>query len=101
MMTKKQKLVLDFITTHQERKGYAPSLDEIRRKFKLASVSTAHFHVIKLRDLGYLTTEENRSRFNDVERPETKVKIPLLGTIAAGQPIEAVAIKETIAVPKS
>ncbi|MEK7561165.1 MAG: transcriptional repressor LexA [Patescibacteria group bacterium] len=101
MLTKRRKQVLDFIGDHQKRKGYAPSLDEIRKKFKLASVSTAHFHVSKLRDLGYLSKEENKPRSIEALGRETMVKIPLLGTIAAGQPIEAIHDKETIAVPKS
>lgn len=101
MLTKRQKQVLDFITDYQKRKGYAPSLDEMRKKFKLASVSTAHFHVSKLRDLGYLTTKENKPRSISVLRREQMVKIPLLGTIAAGQPIEAIQDKEMIAVPRS
>src|SRR3989344_9081840 len=101
VITKRQKQVLDFITDHQGRKGYAPSLDEIRKKLKLSSVSTAHFHVSKLRDLGYLIKEENKSRSIDVIGRESMVKIPLLGTIAAGQPIEAIQTKEMIAVPKS
>ena len=101
MVTKKQKQVLDFIIDYQKRKGYAPSLDDIRKKLKLASVSTAHFHVSKLRDLGYLTKEENKSRSIDVVGRETMVKIPLLGTISAGQPIEAIQQKEMIAIQKS
>ena len=101
MVTKRQKEVLDFITDYQERKGYAPSLDEIRKKLKLSSVSTAHFHVSKLRDLGYLSKEENKPRSIEAFGRETMVKIPLLGTIAAGQPIEAIQTKEMIAVPKS
>src|SRR3989344_5157038 len=101
MITKKQKLFLDFITDYQGREGYAPSLDEIRKKFKLASVSTVHFHISKLRNLGYLTKEENKSRSIDVVGRESMVKIPLLGTIAAGQPIEAIQAREVIAVPKS
>lgn len=101
MVTKRQKQVLDFITGYQERRGYAPSLDEIRGKLKLSSVSTAHFHVSKLRDLGYLSKEENKPRSIKAFGRETMMKIPLLGTIAAGQPIEAIQEKETIAVPKS
>lgn len=101
MVTKRQKQVLDFITDYQEQKGYAPSLDEIRKKLKLSSVSTAHFHVSKLRDLGFLSKEENRPRSIEAFGRETMVKIPLLGTIAAGQPIEAIQTKEMIAVPKS
>ncbi|MEK7482270.1 MAG: transcriptional repressor LexA, partial [Patescibacteria group bacterium] len=101
MLTKKQKQVLDFITDYQKRKEYAPSLDEIRKKFKLASVSTAHFHVSKLRDLGYLSKKENKPRSIETLGRETMIKIPLLGTIAAGQPIETIIDRETIAVPKS
>src|SRR3990172_10748228 len=101
MVTKRQKQTLDFITDYQGRKGYAPSLDEIRKKLKLSSVSTAHFHVSKLRDLGLLSKEENKPRSIEAFGRETMVKIPLLGTIAAGQPIEAIQNKEMIAVPKS
>jgi len=101
MVTKRQKQTLDFITDYQGRKGYAPSLDEIRKKLKLSSVSTAHFHVSKLRDLGLLSKEENKPRSIEAFGRETMVKIPLLGIIAAGQPIEAIQTKEMIAVPKS
>lgn len=101
MLTKKQKEVLDFIKKYSEKKGYAPSLEEIQRYFKLASVSTAHFHVTKLRDAGYLDKVENRARSISVSEDESLVKIPLLGTIAAGEPIEAIQEKETIAIPQS
>lgn len=101
MLTKRQKQILDFITDYQKRKRYAPTLEDICKKFKLASVSTAHFHISKLRDLGYLTKEENKPRSISVSKHEQMVKIPLLGTIAAGQPIEAIQNKEMIAVPKS
>ena len=59
MITKRQKEVLDFVTKHRKSKGYAPSLEEICKKFKLASVSTAHFHVSKLKDGGYITRKKN------------------------------------------
>lgn len=101
MFTKRQKQVLDFVTDYKMRKGYAPALDEIQKKFKFASVSTAHFHVSRLRDLGYLTREENKPRSINIVSREIMVKIPLLGAIAAGQPIEAIQDKEIIAVPKS
>ncbi|MCK5212202.1 repressor LexA, partial [Candidatus Parcubacteria bacterium] len=101
MLTKKQKQVLDFISSYHRKKGYAPSLEEIRKKFKLASVSTAHFHVKKLRDLGFIGKQDNRPRSINVYENEKMVNIPLLGLIAAGQPIEAIQNKEIIAVPKS
>ena len=101
MVTKKQKQVLDFISDYQVRKGYAPSLEDIRKKLKFASVSTAHFHVSKLRDLGYLSKGENKPRSIEALGREIMVRIPLLGTIAAGEPIEAIQDRETIAIPKS
>ncbi len=90
MITKRQKQVLDFILSHQKHKGYAPSLEEICKKFKLSSVSTAHFHISKLRDAGYLEKEKNKSRAIDATKKEELIKIPIVGTIAAGQPIEAI-----------
>jgi site-specific DNA-methyltransferase (adenine-specific) len=101
MITKRQKQVLDFVANYRRQKGYAPSLDEIRKKLKLSSVSTAHFHVSKLRDAGYLEKEENKPRGIDVVEREVMVKIPLLGTIAAGEPIEAIQQNEFISVPKT
>lgn len=101
MLTKRQKEVFDFIKIYSEKKGYAPSLKEIQKHFKLASVSTAHFHVSKLQDSGYLDKVDNKARAISVSNEEPFVTIPLLGTIAAGEPIEAIQEKETIAIPKS
>lgn len=101
MITKRQKQVLNFITDYQKRKGYAPSLDEIRKKFKLASVSTVHFHISKLRDGGYLDKEENKPRAIDVIKRDEIIKVPIVGTITAGQPIEAIEVPDsTIAISK-
>lgn len=101
MFTKRRKQVFDFITSYHKKWGYSPSLEEIRKHFKLASVSTAHFHVKKLQDLGLLEKQYNKPRSIDVYEKEKMVNIPLLGLIAAGQPIEAIQDKETIAVPQS
>lgn len=101
MLTKRQKEILDFVKSYSRKRKYAPSLEEIQKRFKFASVSTAHFHVSKLRDLGYLAKEENKPRSIGIVNREGMVKIPFLGTIAAGQPIEAIQDKEMIAVPKS
>lgn len=103
MLTKRQKQVLDFISSYHKKKGYAPSLEEISKKLKVASVSTAHFHVKKLQDLGFIGKQDNRPRSIDIYENEKMVNIPLLGLIAAGQPIEAIQSqnRETIAVPRS
>jgi len=101
MITQKQKQVLDFIIRYQRRKSYAPSLEEICGKFGLASVSTAHFHVSRLRDLGYLAKEENKPRGIDAINHEEIVKILIVGIIAAGQPIEAIEAPDaTVAISK-
>ena len=101
MLTKRQKEVLDFVESYSQKKGYSPSFEEIRKHLKLASVSTIHFHISKLKEGGYLGKTENNARAISVASKEPMVKIPLLGTIAAGEPIEAIQDKEMIAIPKS
>ena len=101
MLTKKQRQVLDFIKKYKSKKKYEPSLEEIKKHFRLASVSTAHFHVKKLEKFGYLRKEENQPRAIEVFKHERMIKIPLLGKIAAGQPIEAIGERESIAVPQN
>jgi len=101
MLTKRQKQVFDFITSYRKKRGYSPSLEEMRKHFKLASVSTAHFHVKKLQELGLLEKQYNKPRSIDIYENEAMINIPLLGLIAAGQPIEAIQNKETIAVPQN
>ena len=101
MLTKRQKEILDFVESYSQKKGYSPSFEEIRKRLKLASVSTIHFHISKLKEGGYLGKTENKARAISVTSKDPMVKIPLLGTIAAGQPIEAIQQSETIAIPKS
>ena len=101
MLTKKQKEVFDFVKTYSKNKGYAPSLEEIQKKFKLASVSTAHYYIYKLKKAGYLEKLKNKARSISIPEKEPLVKIPLLGTIAAGEPIEAIPQNEFIAIAKT
>lgn len=100
-ITKRQKEALEFIRFYQQKNGYAPSLEEIKKHLGLSSVSTAHHHVKALRDMGYLGKEENQPRAINIYRSEQMIQVPLLGMIAAGQPIEAVEQKEIVAVPRS
>jgi len=100
-ITKRQKEVLDFIKGFVKKKKYPPTLEEICSGLKLSAVSTAHQHIEALAEKGYLKKAGNNARSIDVSEPETMIKIPLLGTIAAGEPIEAIEDKETIAIPKS
>jgi len=101
MLTKRQKEVLNFVGKFIEEKGYAPSLEEIKKHLKLSSVSTAHFHVDKLIKQGLIKKHKNEPRAIVLNEPEELVRIPLAGTIAAGSPIEAIQNTEYIAVPKN
>lgn len=102
MITKRQKEVLEYIKKYIKKKDYSPSLSEICKKFKLRSLGTAHKHVENLRKEGYLEKEKNKHRAIKIYKKEPMIKIPILGTIAAGEPIEAIENKEeNIAVPKS
>ena len=101
-LTKRQKEIFDFICEYLEREGYAPSLEEIGERFGLSSVATVHKHVQNLVDKGLLRKAWNRSRSLEIVREEPSAagaEIPLLGRVAAGRPIEAVATPDTIAVP--
>lgn len=101
MITKRQKQVLDFIKSFKEKRGYAPSLEEIKKHLRLSSVSTAHFHVRKLQESGYLQKEYNQPRAISPVRKKETIEIPLAGVITAGQPIEAIEIpNEVITITK-
>ena len=100
-LTKRQKEIFDFVRAYIERDGYAPSLEEIGAQFGLSSVATVHKHVQNLVEKGLLRKAWNRSRSIELveAEPPAAVEIPLLGTVAAGQPIEAVPTADAIPVP--
>jgi len=100
-ITKRQKEVLDFIKKFIAKKKYPPTLEEMCTGLKLSAVSTAHQHIQALTNKGYLKKIDKNARAIDINEPEAMVKVPLLGIIAAGEPIEAVQQKEFIAVPKT
>jgi len=104
MLTKRQKQILDYVTKYIKENDYAPSLEETRRHFRLSSIATIHQHIKTLKEKGYLIKTENQPRsieLNKKRRNSNLISIPLLGIIAAGEPIEAIENKETIEVPKS
>src|SRR3989344_7671504 len=101
MLTKKQKNILDYIESFIQKNVYSPSLEEIKDNFKLSSVATVHEHIKNLKEKGYLSKSDSRQRTIEISRKENLVRIPLLGTIAAGFPIEVIGEYETITIPKS
>jgi len=103
-LTKRQREILDYLNDFIQQHGYAPSLEEIGRRFNLSSLATVHKHLTNLEEKGFIKRAWNRSR--SVELVPTRmgvraVELPLLGYVAAGSPIEAVASNETIAVPEN
>jgi len=101
MLTKKQKPILNFVTSFSRKYDYPPTLEEIKKHFKLKSVATVHQHLAALQDKGYLQKQKNQHRSITTQTTDRMIQIPLRGTIAAGQLQEAIEQKETIAVPQS
>lgn len=102
MITKKQQEVLTFIEKFMRKHKYAPSLDEIREAQGLSTPSAAHYHVKKLRNAGYLQKEYNQPRAIATAHAKQTIEIPIVGTIAAGEPIEAIEVSDdTITVTKN
>ena len=102
-LTRRQREIYDFICEFVESNGYSPSLEEIGSRFGLASVATVHKHVQHLVAKGFLRKAWNRSRSLEPvpdSNEEGSPVVPLLGTVAAGYPIEAIEQGgETIGVP--
>jgi repressor LexA len=107
-LTRRQKEVYDFLAGFVEKHGYSPSFEEIGEGLGLSSLATVHKHVSNLEEKGLLKRDYNRSRSIDVLKPRGRMRqmvgpapvsdltLPLLGRIAAGQPLEAMENPETI-----
>ena len=103
-LTKRQREILDYLHDFIEQHGYAPSLEEVGRRFGLSSLATVHKHLTNLQEKGFIKRAWNRSRSVElVPKPAGSrvLELPLLGYVAAGVPIEAVAGSESIAVPEN
>jgi repressor LexA len=108
-LTRRQKDVVDFVSSFISERGYSPSFEEIAKSLGLASLATVHKHIQALEAKRYLRRSYNHSRSLEIgeryvteerarqkdERP-TYPEIPLLGRIAAGAPVEAISNPETL-----
>jgi repressor LexA len=104
-LTRKQKVVLDFIARFVEEHGYSPSYQEIATGLSLASLATVHKHILALETKHYLRRGFNQSRSIDLaakyfqedrKRRGAGTEIPLVGRIAAGTPVEAIPGRDTL-----
>ncbi len=113
-LTKRQKQVLDFLAEFIAENHYSPSFEEIARNMDLSSVATVHKHLQVLQEKGYLDRSFNRSRALEItpkyyaeiqtnreklsafHRDEDGLATPLVGAIAAGQPLETFENQESL-----
>jgi repressor LexA len=103
-LTKRQKEILDFLETFVEENGYPPSFEEIAQHFGYNSLATVHEHLENLRAKGYIRKSYNASRSIEVVPSSASagaLELPLMGSVAAGLPIEAIPDPESLAVPDS
>ena len=106
-LTKRQKEFLEFLAGFLEKRGYSPSYEEIAEGLSLASLATVHKHIMALEAKHYLKRGFNQSRSLEISpryyeeqrqhrQASPSLEMPLLGRIAAGVPVEALAGNDTL-----
>jgi repressor LexA len=107
-LTKRQQEIFDFIKRYSARYGYPPTVRDIGKAVGLASSSTVHQHLSNLERLGLLRRDPSKPRALELlDRAVQEVRnvvrpgaLPLLGTVAAGQPVLAEQqIEDYVSVP--
>ena len=96
-LTNRQKETLQFIKQFIAKYGYSPSVREICKGLNLNSPATVFAHIKKLEEKKYVKQEKDKFRTLEVlvdneylNNDDSIVKVPLLGKVAAGNPIEAI-----------
>ncbi len=95
-LTKRQQEILAFVVRFVESRGYPPSVREIGLAMGLTSSSTVHSHLAALERKGYIRRDPSKPRALELRRgvagsgrPQSGVALPLVGRVAAGEPILA------------
>lgn len=100
-LTARQQSVYDFIESYILQKGYGPTVREIAKAVQLSSPSTVHVHLKTLEEKGYIVRDPLKSRsiaLPNMHEPEEafgsegsndNLSLPLVGNVAAGEPILA------------
>ena len=97
-LTKRQQEIFDFIKKYSAKYGYPPTVRDIGKAVGLASSSTVHAHLANLEKIGLLRRDPTKPRAIEMlDRAADAVKsvvsnsggLPLIGNVAAGQPILA------------
>lgn len=118
-LSAKEKMVLEFIEAFVDRDGLSPSYQEIKEHFAFASFNSVQNYLKQLTAKGYLLVHPHQKRAIQLLLPsnsfstarssraqllqarEEILSIPLLGTVAAGQPLERLTFDEEVQVPPS
>jgi len=99
-LTPKQLRVLTYIRDYSQARGYAPTMQELADEFGVSKV-TVFEHIVSLQKKGYLRRARHKARSlqlnDDIRFPDQRpTRLPLVGTIAAGKPIEAIEDREAL-----
>ncbi len=92
-LTNKQQIIYDYISNFINEHGFPPTIREIANGVNLSSSATVHAHLKNLEKKGYLNVSNNKNRAIELNLPQTSsnvIKVPNLGTVTAGNPIEAI-----------
>jgi repressor LexA len=103
-LTKRQQEIFDFIKRYSAKHGYPPTVRDIGRAIGLTSSSTVHAHLANLEKLGILRRDPTKPRALELLIDKAKAAVspglPVVGRVAAGQPILAEEnIEEYVEVP--
>jgi repressor LexA len=104
-ITKKEALILEFISEFIDDKGYPPTVREIGKACGMKSSSTVHSYLHKLEQKGLIKKDATQSRAITVVKPDIVnpyIDIPVVGLVTAGNPIEAIEhVSEFFPIPAS
>lgn len=103
-VTARQRQVHNFISRYQEIHNQPPTLAEIGKQFQMTSPASVHSILSALEREGLIKRIPNVSRGIELikqDGPSDDTEIPLLGMVAAGQPIEAILSHETVSAPRN
>ena len=110
MLTKKQKELFDFLKKYISQNEISPSFEEMKDALNLKSKSGIHRLITSLENRGFIKRLKHKARAMEITRGLSRnntnnnqyITIPLLGTIAAGEPLEAIENEgEYISVPSN
>jgi repressor LexA len=103
-VTARQRQVYEFICRYNETHKQPPTIAEIGKQFRMSSSASVHSILSALEREGFVKRIPNVSRGIEIVKQESdsdESEIPLLGVVAAGQPIEAILAHETVHAPKN